>query len=365
MPLYIDYHQLEGDLTIEDVRTAHLADLSNQDQYGVRYIQLWVNKRSAMVFCLMEGPDAESCVACHLASHGNTPCNIQEVEEGFFKLYMGENLLTDDNHMTLTEEGTFDTANRSIMVIDLLLPVTPMEVQDQLSAASELKKTAANTVIQFKGRILEHPFHNRLVAVFNTSSNAYHCAMKIQVLLHPEMQYRPAFRIAINNDQPLTENEGFSKATIICAHWMCTIAGVNQIVLSSTMKNLHEVAAGGLSFPSSIRVLSKPQESFIKKIFAYLENNMKSETISIKTLGEHIGMSRTQLYRKTMELSGKSPHKLITDFRMIKAMGLLGNMAGNISEIAFEVGFTNPSYFSKQFRKSYGYAPSEFSKYFV
>ncbi len=365
MPLYIDYHQLEGDLTIEDVRAAHMADLANQDHYGVRYIQLWVNKNSAMVFCLIEGPDPESCIACHLASHGNTPCNIQEVEEGFFKLFMGDNLMTDENDMTLTDDGQLDTANRAILVIDLLFPIKAAKVKDQVSAAIKLKKKAVNLITQFKGRTLECTFHNRLVAVFNSSINSYRCARRIQCLMISEIPHYSGFKMSINNDHPLTAKEGFSIAAILCAHWMCTIAGENQIVLSSNMKNLHEIENDSFTLPSSIKLLSRNEESLIKKIFTYLENSTEQETIGIKSLCLQIGMSRTQLYRKIIELSGKSPNKLITDYRMIKARSLLGNKEGTISEIAFEVGFSNPSYFSKQFRKSFGYAPSEFSKYFV
>src|SRR5680860_118873 len=153
MPLYIDYHQLEGDLTIDDVRAAHQADLANQDQYGVRYIQLWVNKKAAMVFCLIEGPNPESCMACHLASHGNTPCNIQEVEEGLLKLYMGENLLTDEYDMTLTKEGRLDSANRTIIAIDLLFPLKAIKVNGYVSIAKRSKKILSDLITQFDGRM--------------------------------------------------------------------------------------------------------------------------------------------------------------------------------------------------------------------
>lgn len=364
MPLYIDYHQLEGDLTIEDVRTAHQADLANQDQYGVRYIQLWVNKKAAMVFCLIEGPNPESCIACHLASHGNTPCNIQEVEEGLLKLYMGENLLTDEYDMTLTKEGRLDSANRTIFAIDLLFPFKAIKDNDYASIAKRFKKIVANLITQFDGRIIVSPFHDQIIAVFNSSLNTLRCAGNIQKELTKRNHKNAIFRMAINNHQPLAEEEGFFEGAAVLANWMCTIAGNNQIVLSNNVKKLYEIEADKLLFPFSIKVLSKPEESFIKKIFGHLENGLDQGALNVNILCSQIGMSRTQMYRKIIDLSGRSVNKLINEIRMRKAWILLGNKEKNISEIAFEVGFSSPSYFSKQFRRSFGYPPSEFHKYY-
>ena len=119
MPVFIDYHQLEAGLTIDDVRKAHRSDLEKQVKYGVKFLQYWVNERDSMVFCLIDGPNAESCVNCHLESHGNTPCNIQEVEPGIVEMIMGENLQVDKYHLTLDSNGAADPACRIVMVIQL------------------------------------------------------------------------------------------------------------------------------------------------------------------------------------------------------------------------------------------------------
>ncbi len=363
MPLYIDYHQLEGNLTIEDVRAAHQADLANQDQYGVRYIQLWVNKKAAMVFCLIEGPDPESCIACHLASHGNTPCNIQEVEEGLLKLYLGENLLTDEYDMTLTKEGLLDSANRTIMAIDFLLPYIAIKDNMYASIAKKLKIIVASLISQFDGRIITSPFHNQITAVFNSSLNTLRCAKRIQEELTKRNHKNAVFRMAINNHQPLAETKGFFEGAVLLANWMCAIAGNKQLVLSNGVKDVYELEADRLLFPFSIKVLSKPEESFIKKIFNHLENGLDQGALNVNILCSQIGMSRTQMYRKIISLTGRSVNKLINEIRMRRAWILLGNKERNISEIAFEVGFSSPSYFSKQFRRSFGYPPSELHKY--
>ncbi|WP_200975061.1 nickel-binding protein [Echinicola sp. 20G] len=85
----MDFHQFEH-LSIEDVKTAHIADVAIQDAYGVKYHQFWVNEKAGTVFCLVEGPDKETCELVHQMAHGAVPCALTEVEVGFYDLVMGK-----------------------------------------------------------------------------------------------------------------------------------------------------------------------------------------------------------------------------------------------------------------------------------
>jgi AraC-like DNA-binding protein len=71
-------------------------------------------------------------------------------------------------------------------------------------------------------------------------------------------------------------------------------------------------------------------------------------------------MSRMQLHRKLKALTNSGPGELIRSFRMKRAGSLLLQKAGNISEIAYEVGYTNPSHFAQAFREHFGVPPSEY-----
>jgi len=70
-------------------------------------------------------------------------------------------------------------------------------------------------------------------------------------------------------------------------------------------------------------------------------------------------ISRVQLHRKLSALVGQSAGDFIRTIRLNKAAQLLKKKSGTISEIAYDVGFSNPSYFSKCFRKQFGKLPSE------
>jgi AraC-like DNA-binding protein len=367
----MDYHQLEGDLTIEDVRQAHRADIANQEKYGVRYLQFWINEKAGMVFCLIEGPSPAACVECHLASHGNTPCNIQEVERGFLKLIMGEQLPIDEHHMTLTKDGEADPANRTFLVSDIWSINTRKDVKEyrRLLISAKPQNLVVDSITRFNGRFIEHDMDDSLVGIFDSPINAIRCARSIQDHLlrmaaenGDNSDWNTIFRLALNSGQPLTREEGFFELAIKHTKRLSMIARPNQIVLSANLKDLFEMeieASGSTSSLSSVIILAKQEENFINALFEHMEKSLHTESLNVNNLCMLVGKSRTQLYRKIISLSGKSPNDFIKEIRMRKAWNLLKSKEGNISEIAQEVGYSNPSYFSKVFFESFGYRPSK------
>lgn len=82
MPLFMDVHRIEGDLSMQDVEEAHVKDLEAQGRHGVDYRRYWVDERGGRVFCLVEAPDAEAAHAVHREAHGGVADEIYEVREG-------------------------------------------------------------------------------------------------------------------------------------------------------------------------------------------------------------------------------------------------------------------------------------------
>jgi hypothetical protein len=83
MPLFMDVHEtLPDGATAKDVAEAHAADVGLQDQYGVKYLQYWVDDASGKVFCLVEAPDAGAANTVHREAHGLVADRIYEVVEG-------------------------------------------------------------------------------------------------------------------------------------------------------------------------------------------------------------------------------------------------------------------------------------------
>lgn len=103
-------------------------------------------------------------------------------------------------------------------------------------------------------------------------------------------------------------------------------------------------------------------DKFIKKVVNIIEANISNPDFSVEMLSDEIGMSTTHLYRKLKSLTHFSAKEVIKKYRIKKASLLLKNKEGNISEIMYEVGFSNLSYFAKCFKAEFGLSPKEYQQ---
>ena len=101
------------------------------------------------------------------------------------------------------------------------------------------------------------------------------------------------------------------------------------------------------------------EDAFLLKFHDYIEVNLSDSDLSVETIGAELGLSRVQLYRKVKALTGQSPVELLRTARLNKGRELLQTTDKNISEVAYEVGFTAPSYFTKCFKDEFGISPSD------
>ncbi|MBS1603010.1 MAG: response regulator [Bacteroidetes bacterium] len=103
-------------------------------------------------------------------------------------------------------------------------------------------------------------------------------------------------------------------------------------------------------------------EQLMLRIVGYLEAHLQDAQLSVEFLSRELGMSRSSLYAKLLELTGETPVEFIRSFRLKKAIGLLDNGSLSISQIAYEVGFTSPTYFTRAFKEKYKMLPSEYAR---
>ena len=105
--------------------------------------------------------------------------------------------------------------------------------------------------------------------------------------------------------------------------------------------------------------LTNLEEKFICKVLEVIENHLSEEEFSIEQFGKEVGMSRVQLHRKLKALSGKSASSYLRTVRLTKAKKMIEEQKGNISEVAYSVGFSSPQYFTRCFKEEFGYPPSD------
>ena len=104
------------------------------------------------------------------------------------------------------------------------------------------------------------------------------------------------------------------------------------------------------------------ENAFISRFKKVVEERMTDSELSVETIGSELGLSRVQLYRKVKALTSSSPVDLLRKARLNKAQQLLQTTDLSVSEIAYQVGFTSPSYFTKCYKDEYGKVPGESRK---
>jgi|GEM_PF-555747 len=109
--------------------------------------------------------------------------------------------------------------------------------------------------------------------------------------------------------------------------------------------------------PKDIQI-SSPDEQFLKKVVEAVEQYMSDTGFSVDDLSYHVGLSRAQLYRKMQGLINHTPSEFIRIYRLQRAMQLL-EKGHSSSQVCYKIGFRDPSYFSKCFRKQFGRTPQQ------
>lgn len=105
--------------------------------------------------------------------------------------------------------------------------------------------------------------------------------------------------------------------------------------------------------------LEDRDKQFLKQLQAIIQKNISDSEFGVEDMGQQIGLSRVQLYRKVKAMTGSSVVDLLRKARLAKARRLLETRSMSVSEVAYEVGFSAPSYFTKCFKEEYGMLPGD------
>lgn len=344
MPLFMDLHKAsdyDTKPTVEDIKRNHIADLEVQHKYGVKFLQYWINEDAGLVFCLMEAPNKEACSAVHAEAHGAMPCNIIELKGGDYLAYMGDENKPNEFDIVENPDGTLDAGYRLIMAVDIISIEDHEQVQQDID----------ELITKSGGRVLNQPGH-RTTAIFTTGAQAIECAANIV----NAVQDQPAeVRIGISAGEPVTEQQEIFADAIQLANRLCDVAQHNQALVSSLAKEL--TPRSKLTAQDSLKILKAEDEQFLNNLLNAIAPMLTTEDAGVENLSEAVGMSRSGLYRKITDLTGSSANALIHELRMQKALRLLRNKYGNVTQVALEAGFNNPSYFAKSFQKRFGILP--------
>ncbi len=368
MPIYMDRHDVSEEVTAEIVAQLHHEDLKIQHRYGCRGLTYWFDDKRKTAFCLVEAPNIEAIQTMHNDAHGEVANRIIEVDGQIVESFLGR-IEDPQKSKNATLNIINDPAFRTIMVTTIKrLSFKKSTVKELNGAVQDHNRAMAETIHSHKGRIVKQETDYSLTS-FDSVTNAVLCAITINAEL--ERTWNGLYgshlklNIGLSVGVPVTEKEGIFEDTIKSAERMSSIAQ-GKTIISSDVRDLYESENLNVAIDRQlIDTLSSANERFLNVLMDFTEREWQNNTLSVDSFNKGLGYSKSQLYRMMMATTGNSANGFINDYRLDKALKLLGKRAENISGIAFETGFNSPAYFSKCFTDKFGILPSEYVRQYL
>jgi AraC-like DNA-binding protein len=365
MPIFMDLHIAPG-VTAKDVAEAHILDVKIQHDYCCKAMTYWVDEDKGTVFCLIEAPDKESVVLLHERSHGLIPHEVIMVNTDLVKAFLGR-IKDPDNaiaHPDTNVKVFNDSAFRIILVIQtkdtrlLNHELGKARMQElQLLYATIVREQARN----HGGREVNLKEEGYIIS-FVSASQAIECAFSIQKKL-ASAAHQIGLRMGLHGGDPVNKSESIFGTTIRFAQFLCRIGKTNQITMSSAVRNMYkENDWNFLVAQDNFRWLSTAEENFLDMLVETLAKHWHNPEFDIADFCRIMSISKPQLYRKCIAVTGMSPNSLLREYRLIQSLELLRNEDRNISQTTFDTGFSSPSYFTKCFQKRFGLQPLTYLK---
>ena len=351
MPLYMDIHIVDSDaFSVEDVVKAHMEDIAVQEKFGVNQIKYWVDTENKKIFCLMEGPSKEACNAVHAESHGNTACNIIEVSDDEYNLLL--NIGKSKNDLAQTTSGEVDPGFRTFLLIN---------TTDFTGKYKHYNNQVVQIIDRYDGGCITQ-IESGILASFMNATNAVTCAINIKKLLI-SIPDNYEFRLAIVTGNPVDEDGNILFEEVKKKiKTLGDIGSKSAINIDAVTKSIlvKEPKAPKLN-SEDFNIVDADGFVLLEKMAAIFNKQLQQPDFNIKKLNTALGLSKAQCYRKIKSITGLSPNQLLQETRLQQSLALIKLNSKTIAEIAYDLGFNSPTYFTRVFKKRFNMLPTAFS----
>lgn len=362
MPIFLDRLDFFN-FTAADNAQIHLEDLKFQQEFGCFVIAYWFDQNRKTTFRLIDAPNLEAIKRMYYHLHHSRPGKILQIKEGVIETFLGN--IQNPEVPARKHNAQFFVSQEPILCAVMVMTLYVSASENYLRKErlfEDFKDCAQSIVKKNKGKTIKSSYDG-CTYCFKSMSQSIKSALQIQHELSAQIkktkQKKINLRIGIDgaNPQELTL-PSFADTTSL-ARRLCCIAGRNQIMVSSIVREELQIEdLGILVKKSNWKSLTYKDQRFLIRLMEVIELKYR-EDLKIEDFCRILGESRSQLYRKILQVTNLSLITLINEFRFKKAIELMHTQKDtNISQVAFETGFNSLSYFSRRFRKSYGILPS-------
>lgn len=242
MPLFMDIHR-GIDATADDVQAAHLSDLEAQERFGVRYLRYWFNPGAGTVCCLVEAPDPDAAISCHVEAHGLRPEKVLPVQHDVVEAFLGDSVDAGTGRM-VAKSGAPDGGFRTVVFSDI---VGSTEMTQRLGDREAMKLLKAHDELSQReiaarsGRLIKNTGDGHM-ASFSTASAAILASVAIQKAMrthNDRVPDRPIhLRIGMSAGEPVDEGEDLFGTTVQLASRICDSAEPGSIHVANVVREL-------------------------------------------------------------------------------------------------------------------------------
>lgn len=354
MALFMDIHTVEDSAFSEiAAHQAHMRDLEVQHKFDVENIKYFLNLSDRKVFCLMKAPSKKACVDSHMHAHGIGPCNLIEISQEIdFNAFLGQGE-KNDKDLALTPTGEFDTGYRTLMMVSLV---------DFTGKSEKHIDEVCKRIQQYQGSIINQP-NDHTLASFLHASDAIDCCLTVSRLLK-NIPLNIDYTMALVTGKPVDEtgSDFFGQAQKRL-QMLCRVGGNRTVHVDSGTEALLKNDFNTTDKERMVvKLVSDGDFILFETLWKTLEREISNPDFKIENLNKLLGLSKAQAYRKIKALTGMSPNILIREMRLRRSLEALKWNSKTVAEIAYELGFNSPTYFTRVFRKRYGILPTAFAK---
>ncbi|WP_198439898.1 nickel-binding protein [Pareuzebyella sediminis] len=357
MPLYMDLHHIDPDITLEDLNNAHLKDIEVEKKYGLEHKKYYVNFEEKTVFCLMYGPNKEAIHDSHAEVHGVGPCNVIEVSSLTptfdFNAMIGEGGGKNEWDVALTHTGEIDTGFRSLLLIYM---------RNLYGEEKELSQALFQIIRKHDGTVVMQP-DRKIMASFLHAQDAFLCQKSVASYM--KVHNTTEYNLALVTGKPVDETGSvlFENASAQLRA-LCLLGGNRSVFVDTKTKSLFEKGLDNVSESNNTqeKEMSAKDLKFFMELHTIIKEYLKSSSLKSDYIGKALGFSKAQTYRKIKSLTGMAPNELIREVRLRQALDELKNKDKTIAEVAYSSGFNSPTYFTRVFKERFGLLPTGFQK---
>jgi len=358
----MDLHVAPG-ITPKMMAEGHQRDLEVQNEFDCQCITYWLDENLGRAFCLAHAPNKESLRSTHLKAHGVEPLEIIEVTEDLVASFLGrtkdpDTFYTDGNsNLKIFNDPAFRiilvTETDHSRLLELKLG------REQSRKLIDYYQSTIGTAIKENDGIKVRG--EEFIASFKSVFKAIDCALNIQKEMS-EISDLISLKIKLHAGLPVEKDQSLFGEVVNFARFISAAGDTGQIILSPVVRDLYKKEFQELINAEEIKCISPSEEIFLKNLMRVFMENWDDSDFGIAEFCSNLSMSKSQLFRKSKSITGRSTNALLQEYRMQKSLELLHEDDKNISQVAFDCGFSSLSYFTRCFHSRFGIQPTSFLK---